>query len=452
MGQSQTPYNYYLGCIAALWQDTARRLVIQNLSAIQKGGFDIQDEDGSMVSIGRSSMDEFKHEPYDIQRPLIIVKSAAFWGRIILSGDIGFAEAFMLREVECSDLTSLITILIHNRPTLTMASNTSLYQRGLLIARYLLKSTNNVSTAKLNAAGHYSLSNDMFEAFLSPDMTYSAALWLPRSHPQYAEDNLEKAQMRKLESIISYAKIKSSDHVLEIGTGWGSFAILAAKSTGCRITTITLSVEQKRLAEKRISDAGLDSQITVLLNDYRELQGYQHAFDKVVSIEMIEHVGHEYMSTYFKCVDQYLKLDGGIGVFVSSTIPESRYSTYLKGEDFIQKYIFPGGHLPTTSGLVAAIDSGSRGRLVVEEIRSIGAHYPQTLRSWRENFQQNFADKISPALGAQGLGEQDIAIFERKWEYYFSYCEAAFRTKSVGDVVIVAGREGCTDFLLDVPL
>jgi len=184
--------------------------------------------------------------------------------------------------------------------------------------------------------------------------------------------------------------------------------------------------------------------------DYRELAELG-PFDKIVSIEMIEHVGHEFLETYFHCVDKYLKQDGGIGFFQCITIPETRYEAYRRGEDFIKKYVFPGGHLPTVSGLVGSIDRGSQGRLIVEEIKSVGVHYSKALRCWNESFQARFKDSVMPALRKSHpkMTKADMDVFRRKWEYYFCYCEAGFNMKALGDVAITVGRENCVELLED---
>lgn len=259
----------------------------------------------------------------------------------------------------------------------------------------------------------------MFAAFLSEDMTYSCPIWSPLPQPGSQDETLEAAQERKLQYFITSAKIKPSDHVLEIGTGWGSFAILAVEKTGCRITSLTLSKEQKELAEKRIEAAGYTDRIEVLLCDYRALPAPPGKFyDKVVSIEMLEAVGREYLETYFECVDRLLRPDGGIAVFQCITMPETRYEAYAKGEDFIQKYIFPGGHLPTVSQLVRSIERGSKGKLIVDAILNIGGHYAKTLRLWRQKFERNFNTQIRNALlnEHQGMTEKDVELFRRKWE------------------------------------
>ena len=259
----------------------------------------------------------------------------------------------------------------------------------------------------------------MFAAFLSDDMTYSCPIWSPRSEPTSAHESLEDAQETKLQYFITHARIKQSDHVLEIGTGWGSFAIAAVRRTGCRVTSLTLSREQKELAEKRIAAAGYTHNIKVLLCDYRALPVPREGlYDKVVSIEMLEAVGREYLETYFECINRLLVTEGGVAVFQCITMPETRYEAYSKGEDFIRKYIFPGGHLPTVSQLVSSIEKGSKGTLIVDEVLNIGGHYAKTLRLWREKFGRNFNSKIRPALLDEhdGMNEKDVELFRRKWE------------------------------------
>lgn len=254
----------------------------------------------------------------------------------------------------------------------------------------------------------------MFAAFLSEDMTYSCPIWNLKS----TNESLNNAQITKLERFIDGARIKPWDHVLEIGTGWGSFAIEAVRRTGCKVTSLTLSIEQKALAEKRIAAEGFADNIDVKLMDYRALPQPSVPYDKVVSIEMLEAVGAEYLETYFNCIHKLLKKDGGIAVFQCITMPENRYEAYAKGEDFIRKYIFPGGHLPAISQLVSNIEKGSEGTLVVEKIENIGGHYAKTLRLWREKFMENFESRIRPALREEhdNMGEKEVEVFRRKWE------------------------------------
>lgn len=317
----------------------------------------------------------------------------------------------------------------------------------------------------------------MFAAFLSDDMTYSCPIWRSISSAsfEFEEETLEEAQRTKLDRFIDGARIKPSDHVLEIGTGWGSFAIQAVKRTGCRVTSLTLSVEQKALAEKRIFAAGFADRIEVKLMDYRALPVPKQPYDKIISIEMLEAVGAEYLETYFSCIHRLLKPDG-IAVFQCITMPEGRYEAYAKGEDFIRKYIFPGGHLPSITQLIDNITKASEGTLVVEKVENIGGHYAKTLRLWKEKFLTNFESRIRPALMAEHkeMGEREVEVFRKKWEvristcttqtypniacanmliqYYFTYCEAGFATKTLGDAIITVGREGALELMDGIPL
>ncbi|KAL9089953.1 MAG: hypothetical protein Q9165_005482 [Trypethelium subeluteriae] len=253
---------------------------------------------------------------------------------------------------------------------------------------------------------------------------------------------------------------------------------MAARQTGCRVTSLTLSTEQKALAEQRIQHAGLQNKIKVLLRDYRAMElPEDEKLDKVVSIEMLEAVGREFLNIYFECVDKLLKKNGGIAVFQCITMPEMRYEAYARSDDFIRRYIFPGGHLPTVSQLVAAITAGSRNQLIVNSVENIGPHYAKTLRIWKQNFMRNFDAEIKPALQSDekseprevdgyigdgtrreegkkdtGMTKAEIETFRRKWEYYFTYCEAGFATCTLGDVIITAAREGAMEIAEGVPL
>jgi cyclopropane-fatty-acyl-phospholipid synthase len=251
----------------------------------------------------------------------------------------------VLGEVTSPDLTAFLQVFaLHDNRSVTTWTNSSAADWLAALFSTLTGKVNNVATARLNAVAHYSASNAMFEAFLDETMTYSCPIWLPSSDPAAATETLADAQRRKLRNAIRAAHIKPTDHVLEIGSGWGSFAILAASETGCRITTITPSAEQKTLIEARVKAAGLSDRIRVLQADYREVPLDEGVyFDKVVSIEMLEHVGHKFFATYFGCVHRYLKPRGGIGVFQSIVMNEPGYDDYVRKDDFIKRYIFPGG-------------------------------------------------------------------------------------------------------------
>ncbi|RIB17343.1 S-adenosyl-L-methionine-dependent methyltransferase [Gigaspora rosea] len=371
----------------------------------------------------------------------------SFWVRLLLLGDLGFAEAYMIGDVTCDDLPALIKIFVANRPHLDDLSSVPSYIFNTI--NYVMNSrfANTISNAINNISAHYDISNEVFASFLSNDMTYSSAIF------ESENDTLEDAQYRKLRMIIKKAKICKDDHLLEIGSGWGSLAIEAVKLTGCRVTTLTLSIEQKNLAEERIAKAGFSSQIEVLLCDYRNLPA-SHQYDKIISIEMIEAVGPEYLTTYFECCDKFLKEKDSIGVFQVITMPETRYDRYCREVDFIRKYIFPGGHCPTVTTLVQAIHKGSRGRLIVDNIENIGPHYARTLKLWRSKFLEVFEENIRPALirNWPEMKNDEIEIFKRKWEFYFAYCEGGFVCRILGNVQVVVTREGNKAFLEGIPL
>ncbi|KAK4240388.1 Mycolic acid cyclopropane synthetase-domain-containing protein [Achaetomium macrosporum] len=450
----------------------ARSVILSRLSAIKEGMLVVSDERGQRHVFGEpiNLDDRTLEEPRKPKangsalvkwrrreitsiplRAELEVKSGTFWLRLFFFADMGFAESYMLGEVECSDLTAFFRLFILNRNHL--GNGVTFFSMIFGKVSSLTRSTNTPSNSLLNASRHYDLSNDMFAAFLSRDMTYSCPIWAPVGRGGRAE-SLEEAQMTKLHRFIDGAKIKSTDHVLEIGTGWGSFAIEAVRKTGCRVTTLTLSKKQKSWVEKRIAAEGLSERIKVRLMDYRELPIPEEPYDKIVSIEMIEAVGKEFLGTYFSRINELLKRNGGIAMFQCITMPESRYEAYAKSEEFINRYIFPGGHLPSITLLLNHITTESHGTLIVEKVENIGGHYARTLRLWRERFLAKFDRKIRPALMRQrpDWTEENADVFRRMWEYYFTYCEAGFLTKTLGDVIITVGREGATELMEGIPL
>ncbi|GAB1316743.1 Tuberculostearic acid methyltransferase UfaA1 [Madurella fahalii] len=382
----------------------------------------------------------------------MVVEKDSFWMRLFLFADMGFAEAYMLGEVECGDLTAFFQLFILNRDRLGNGTTWSSMITSAIAG--LARSTNTMSNSLLNISAHYDISNDMFAAFLSPDMTYSCPIWRETRPEIETTESLEQAQMTKLHRFISGARIKPTDHVLEIGTGWGSFAIEAVRKTGCRVTSLTLSKEQKELAEERIAAAGLSDRIHVLLKDYRALPVPETPYDKIISIEMLEAVGQDFLGTYFACINRLLKKKGGIAVFQCITMPEGRHEAYSRTEDFINHYIFPGGYLPSITQLLNHITIESKGTLIVERIENIGGHYARALRLWRERFLATFEDTIRPALRREheDMGDEEVEVFRRKWEYYFAYSEAGFLTKTLGDVIITVGREGALELMQGIPL
>ncbi|QGQ98533.1 DUF1365 family protein [Paenibacillus psychroresistens] len=339
--------------------------------------------------------------------------------RLAKDADIGLGEAYTDGFWDCDHLTKLIEIFVENRPyindnNLIFASLGRLFNRvGHIFNR------NSLSGSRKNISFHYDLSNSFYRTFLDPTMTYSCALY------NQPEDSLEQAQRNKLNAMIEKAQIKASDHVLEIGSGWGAFSIEAVRQTGCRVTTITLSDQQYELATRRVLDAGLQDRISVELCDYRKMTGQ---FDKIVSIEMFEAVGHQYYGTFFQTCDRLLKPNGLVAMQVI-TIADQNYEMYRKSVDWIQKHIFPGGTVPSLTAMTAAMTKHST--FMIEKLDNMGIHYARTLRDWREAFTKNQAD-------IQQLGFDEA--FQRSWEYYLCYCEAGFNKRVLGTLQFVLTR------------
>jgi cyclopropane-fatty-acyl-phospholipid synthase len=331
----------YTGSLAwAPLVNGSRKSCLALLSNIQTGCLEIVDVDDTSFICGPHS----SASPYT----RLVVNKDTFWVRLLLFADMGFAESYMLSEVSCSDLTSFFKLFILNKESL---SGGSTFTAGLSSSvSGFLRRTNTLANAKLNISAHYDISNKMFEAFLSADMTYSCPIWRPTSDSLSETETLEQAQDRKLSRFIRNTRLKSTDRVLEIGTGWGSMAIKAVQETGCSVTSLTLSIEQKELAEQRIREAGLEEKIKVLLCDYRALEiPKEGPFDKVISIEMLEAVGAEYLETYFACVERLLKKEGGIACFQCITIPESVCPVHMSTFPCASLMCFTSATPPTLS-------------------------------------------------------------------------------------------------------
>jgi cyclopropane-fatty-acyl-phospholipid synthase len=313
---------------------------------------------------------------------------------------------------------SLFRILVANRKALRALTPASLVNIAGDVMVHRLRD-NRLGQAQRNIAAHYDLSNELYRTFLDDTMTYSAAVF---EHPG---QSLEDAQLAKYRLLAERIRIDDTCHVLEIGCGWGGFAIFAASTYGCRVTGITLSEQQADLARQRVVAAGLEDLVDIRLVDYREVTGQ---FDRIVSIEMLEAVGHRHLGTYFEQVDRLLAPDGLAAIQVI-TIPEQRYDNYLRRPDFIQRYIFPGGHLPSLEAMCQAM--GDDSQLYVERVDNIGIHYAETLRHWRETFMDRVDD-------VRALGFDDR--FVRMWEFYLAYCEAAFLARYISDLQIVLTR------------
>ncbi|WWC99574.1 hypothetical protein V866_006478 [Kwoniella sp. B9012] len=418
---------------------------------------------------------EGEEEVVEGQKTEVTIKvlKDSFWLRLVAQGDLGFSESYMMGECEVDDLVGVFKISIKSSPSSSstnIAGVRTIPSRIFSLITSLTNSrfANTITNSICNISAHYDLSNGMFSSFLSKDMTYSCAIYPDLDKDLYdgteskrrqgkivdvydndkREEELEEAQLAKLRHIIKKADIRPGHRVLEIGSGWGSMAIEAVRQTNCTVDTITLSSQQKALAEDRIKAAGLAGRIRVWLMDYRKLpESWKGTFDRVVSIEMLEAVGKEFIPGYFGVLNEMLN-ERGVACIQVITIPESRFEKYQQEVDFIRKWIFPGGFLPTVTYTLDSATQGSKNRLVLDSISNIGPHYARTLREWRHRFIANFNDSVIPALLDEHpeMDQEDIQVFKRKWIYYFAYCEIGFSERVLGDHIFTFVREGYSDY------
>lgn len=345
----------------------------------------------------------------------IWIRNHAFFKSVILYGDIGFGESYVNGYWETDNITNVIQWFLLNLDNVPVISGTNaktwvLNTLKLTNKLYHTGRANSLSGSKKNISEHYDLNNHFFSLFLDPSMTYSSAYFREEGL------SLEEAQLEKYERLCKQLHLKATDHVLEIGSGWGANAIYIAKNYGCKVTSLTISEEQYKLAKARVEEEGLLDKVAILLQDYRLMEGQ---FDKIVSIEMLEAVGHEYLPTYFKKCSDLLKKDG-IFAFQVITSPDSRYDAIRKGVDWIQKYIFPGSLLPSVAAINSAINKTSDFTLV--DLKDMGLDYARTLKIWFDKFNENIKE-------VQSLGFDETFI--RKWNYYLNYCEAAFAMRNI---------------------
>ncbi len=338
-----------------------------------------------------------------------------FFKKCVLFGDVGFGESYVDGDWDTDDIVKVIEWMIanvDNHPTLMSDKKKRSPVNFLKICNNVMSffRKNSLLGSRKNISAHYDLGNEFYRLFLDPSMTYSSAYFKDPSQ------SLEQAQSQKYEQLCQKLQLLQTDHVLEIGSGWGGFAIYAAKNFGCRVTTVTVSQQQYDYALKRIEDENLKSKITIELKDYRDIEG---KFDKIVSIEMLEAVGHEYYEAYFRQCHRLLKKNGLLALQMILS-PDNRYESFRKNMDWIQKHIFPGSLLPSLAIIHKRINQ--TGDLNLYHYEDITSDYVQTLATWRENFNKNL-DKIT----MQGFN----GAFVRKWNYYLSYCQAAFKTRNI---------------------
>jgi cyclopropane-fatty-acyl-phospholipid synthase len=346
----------------------------------------------------------------------VTVHDPSFYTSIIFNGATGAGDAYVNGYWSCDDLTGMIELFICNRQHLEHSlPGLKWFAKPAQLVHKLMK-RNTLKGSRRNIEAHYDLGNELFELFLDDTMMYSCAIF------DHHATTLKQASERKLEHICQKLALKPEDHVLEIGTGWGGFALYAASRYGCRVTTTTISREQHAYATMRIREAGLEDRVTLLFDDYRVLQG---KYDKLVSIEMIEAIGHQYFDTFFRKCTDLLKPDG-VMLLQSITIADQRYEAARRSVDYIQRYIFPGGCLPSVAALSAAVGRSTDMRIF--HLEDIGPHYATTLRLWRERFFSNIE-----RVRKLGYSER----FIRMWHYYLCYCEAGFRRQAIGTVQLL---------------
>lgn len=389
----------------------ARRVVRARLESLRNGQI-VVSENGRHETYG----DVTSNLPLTVQ---LTIHDPRFYSDIAFGGAVGAGESYIHGRWSCDELTALVRILVKNRDVLLdMDSGTARLTRPLQkMFHWYNRNTRNGS--RRNIAAHYDLGNDFYGLWLDERMMYSSAIF------EHADRSLEAASVAKLDRICRKLKLSPDDHVLEIGTGWGGFSIYAAENYGCRVTTTTISSQQHDYARDVIAKAGLEQRITLLQSDYRDLESQ---YDKLVSIEMIEAVGHEFHDTYFSKCCELLKKDG-LMLLQAITIADQHYERAKKTVDFIKRYIFPGGCLTSVTAMSDTLTRVTDMRIV--DLEDIGPHYATTLRRWHERF----SDSIDEVRG-MGFSEE----FIRMWQYYLCYCEGAFMERAIGNVQMLMMR------------
>jgi cyclopropane-fatty-acyl-phospholipid synthase len=395
-----------------------RAKLLADMDRLQGGTLSIHDALGSRT-LGTAS----GPEPLQVH---VSVRSPEFYRQVAMNGSVGAGEAYMDGHWECADLVALVRLLVRNRDLLDGMEGGLARLGGIAMRAWSAFRRNTRLGSRRNIAAHYDLGNALFELFLDDNLMYSSAIFADPSG-SLGTESLEQASRRKLDRICRKLDLTPSDHVVEIGAGWGGFALHAATRYGCRVTTTTISAEQHALAVERVAAAGLQDRVTVLLNDYRDLEG---GYDKLVSIEMIEAIGHQYLDAYFAKCNALLKPDG-LALIQAITIEDHRYRQALESVDFIKRHVFPGSFIPCVSALAAA--SAHAGDLRLVGLEDIGPSYAITLRHWRARFLSRLDE-----VRALGYDER----FVRMWEYYLCYCEGGFLERSIGTVQMLFARPG----------
>lgn len=406
------------------WHDRmARGAMLRLLSGLRYGSVTLRDDDQSWT------FGDGQHDP-ELQAT-IRVHHASFYRAALTGGSVGAGERYIRGAWSCDDLTALTRIMLRNRSLLEdMDSRWVRLVRPLRrFSHWLQRNTKRGS--RRNIMAHYDLGNDFFQFMLDETMTYSAGIFAR------SDSSLADASLAKYERIGRKLRLTPADHVLEIGSGWGGFAIHAADRFGCRVTTCTISVEQYEFARRRVHEAGLEDKVTILLRDYRDITGQ---FDKIVSIEMIEAVGHQYYDTFFETCSRRLKHNGQM-LIQAITMPDQKFSRHIRNVDFIKRYVFPGSCIPSITALCESVTRVSD--LRPHHLEDITPHYARTLAAWRRNVHTHLTE-------IQSLGYSEA--FLRLWEFYLSYCEGSFAERYNGVVQFMLTKPGCREEPLLEPM
>ena len=392
-----------------------RRLLLGQFAGLRDGELNIVEWDGSRHRFGSRTSRLDLSVTLQIDHPQLYADTA-------FGGTVGAGEAYIRGLWRCDDLTGLVRIFVANRDVMNgLDSRWALVSRPVLKAFHFLNRNSKAGSAR-NISAHYDLGNALYELMLDPTMAYSCGIF------QSEQTTLEEASIAKFEAICRKLQLKPDDRVVEIGTGWGGLAIHAASKYGCHVTTTTISREQHDYAKEKIARAGLESRITLLLEDYRDLKG---RYDKAISIEMIEAVGANYLDTYLAKCSSLLAPNGAM-LLQAITIQDQFYEQARKSVDYIQRFIFPGSFIPSVEAISRSLTRATD--LKIFNLEDIGPHYARTLREWRRNFFEHL-----PKVRA--LGYPDSVV--RLWEFYLCYCEGGYTERQLGDVQLLLTKPDC---------
>lgn len=397
-------------------QGFAEKMVVRLLNKMPVGGLRMEHHDGRVRHFGKAGA--------AVTARVFIRNDDEFFKRCAFYGNIGMGEAYTEGIWDTDDIAEVISWFILNVNALQGASTSSSRLPGVNLLNIInwfrhLRRRNSVENSRRNIAEHYDLGNDFYRLWLDPTMTYSSARFKQNGQ------SLEDAQIGKYDALCRKLQLSGNDHVLEIGCGWGGFALHAVKNYGCRVTGVTLSEAQATYARNRIAEAGLDGQIEIRIQDYRHVQG---RFDKIASIEMLEAVGDKYHESFFAKCAEVLTPEGLLGVQMI-TVPDCSYASLRKNVDWIQRHIFPGSLLLSVARINEVLLK--TGDLFMHDLEDLGADYARTLATWHQNF-NSVIDQVKV------LGFDDVFI--RSWNYYLKYCEAAFRTRNISVVQAIYTR------------